>query len=88
MAIYSEQHPVGNSSCITRLQIDFVTSGPPPDPNGLGGDLHITLKNRRRQTYVYALPSADVWLQFKRAPSKGRFYARVIKPRLDYFRKY
>jgi hypothetical protein len=86
MSISSETLAVNNSSAIRRIQHDVAAYGPPPFPRGAGGDLHVTFK--RGKTYVYALPSSTYWLNFKNAASKGRYYVRVIKKRLDYFRKY
>ena len=86
MAIVSETISVGNSSAIRRLRMDTGTSGPPPNPVGIGGDLHVSMKHGR--TYVYALTSATYWTNFKNAPSKGKYYVRVIKARFDYYRKY
>ena len=86
MSISTETLSIGNSSAIRRIRRDTAAYGPPPFPRGAGGDLHVTFK--RGKTYVYALPSTTLWTNFKNAASKGRYYVRVIKRRLDYFRKY
>jgi hypothetical protein len=86
MAIVSETISVSNSSAIRRLRFDTGTSGPPPNPHGIGGDIHVTMKNGT--TYAYAVPSASYRTNFKNAASKGRYYVSVIKARFDYFRKY
>lgn len=86
MAIYSETIDVFQSTAIRRLKMDFPTSGPPPDPHGAAGDIHVTMKHGR--TYVYAVPSTWYWTRFKSAPSAGRYYVRVIKARFDYYKKY
>jgi hypothetical protein len=86
MAISSETISVNNSSAIRRLRMDTGHSGPPPDPHGTGGDIHVTMKNGR--TYAYAIPSVSYWTNFKNAASKGKYYVHVIKARFDYFRKY
>src|SRR5205823_2655274 len=99
MSISTETIAINNSSAIRRIRRDSLASGPPPYPVGVGGDLHVTFKRgpspRRSgygraggKTYVYALPDSTYWTNFKAAASKGRYYVRVIKRRLDYFRKY
>ncbi len=86
MAIFSEEIDVLGSSAIRRMRMDFLSSGPAPDPRGAGGGIHVSMKNG--STYKYAVPSATYWTNFKKAPSKGKYYVRVIKARFDYFRKY
>jgi len=86
MAIFSETIPIGNSSFIRKIQMDFPSSGGPPDPKGAAGDIHVSMSGAR--TYVYAVPSGMIWVNFKKAGSKGKYYDAVIKRRFDYFRKY
>ncbi|HYG77796.1 MAG TPA: hypothetical protein VEK08_22510 [Planctomycetota bacterium] len=86
MSIFIESHAVGTSSFIRQIRMDYPTSGPPPDPAGFGGDIHVSMKGAR--TYVYAVPDAYYFINFKNAASKGRYYDRVIKRFFDYYRRY
>lgn len=68
--------PPHASTCVLLGQYEWGT-----------GCVYVHITMMRRVTYVYRITYMEFY-EFYYAPSRGRYYNRIIKRKYDYLRKY